>query len=207
LPVITVTVNTGGLSQEEAARIEARALELGAERHLTVDGRPELFTDLISYLIKGNVLRGDVYPLCVGPERVTQAQKVVEVAREVGATYVAHGSTGAGNDQVRFDVALRQLAGDLKILTPIRTLGLSREQATEFLMTRGFAVENKTTRYSINRGLWGTTIGGGETHDAAKPTQPRPIPTLSLPTASPDEALDLSIGFEKGVPSSLDGNA
>jgi argininosuccinate synthase len=207
LPVITVTVNTGGLSQEEAARIEARAIELGAEKHFTVDGRPELFTDLIAYLIKGNVLRGDVYPLCVGPERVTQAQKVVEVARKVGATFVAHGSTGAGNDQVRFDVALRQLAGDLKILTPIRTLGLSREHASEFLKTRGFAVENKTTRYSINRGLWGTTIGGGETHDAAKPLPSEAYPFTISPTASPDEALELSIGFEKGVPTSLDGNA
>lgn len=207
VPVITVTVNTGGLSQEEAARIQARAMELGASRHVTVDGRPQLFTDLISYLIKGNVLRGDVYPLCVGPERVTQAQKVVEVARETGATYVAHGSTGAGNDQVRFDVALRQLAGDLKILTPIRSLGLSREKAADFLKARGFDIETKTTRYSINRGLWGTTIGGGETHDAALPLPEDAFPYTISPAASPDEALELSIGFEEGVPTSLDGNA
>jgi argininosuccinate synthase len=207
LPVITVTVNTGGLSQEDAARIEARALELGATKHLTVDGRPALFDDLLSYLIKGNVLRGEVYPLCVGPERVTQAQKVVEVAREVGASYVAHGSTGAGNDQVRFDVALRQLAGELTILTPIRKLGLSREQASAYLEERGFEVEQKTTTYSINRGLWGTTIGGGETHDSALPLPDDAYPHTVAPAASPDEPLRLTIGFENGVPTTIDGSS
>jgi argininosuccinate synthase len=205
LPVITVTVNTGGIDQVEAARIKERALELGASQHFTVDARPALFNDLISYLIKGNVLRGDVYPLCVGPERVTQAQKVIEIAREVGAQYVAHGSTGAGNDQVRFDVALRQLAGDLEILTPIRKLGLTREQASAFLEVRGFKIEKKTTTYSINRGLWGTTIGGGETHDPALPLPSEAYPHTVSPQDAPDEPLTLTIGFEKGIPITIDG--
>ncbi len=204
-PVITVTVNTGGLSGEDAEELEKKSQELGAVQHFTVDGRADLFRNHLSYLIKGNVLRGNVYPLCVGPERVTQAQKVVEVAREVGARAVAHGSTGAGNDQVRFDVALRMLADDLEILTPIRSLGLSRQETTSFLTERGFDVPAKKTTYSINRGLWGTTVGGQETLTTTGVLPEDAYPDTVSPMQAPDQAKDLTISFEKGVPGALDG--
>ena len=205
--VITVTVNTGGIGPEDELALQERSRELGAERHVTVDGRSRLFDSALSYLIKGNVRRGGVYPLCVGPERVTQAALLVEAARELGADTIAHGSTGAGNDQVRFDVALRHLASDFEILAPIRSLGLTREAASAYLIERGFDVPTKTTDYSINSGLWGTTIGGKESHDPAK-MLPSEAFTLTVdPENAPDEPATLEIGFEKGVPSTLDGRA
>ncbi|HYE58807.1 MAG TPA: argininosuccinate synthase domain-containing protein, partial [Rhodothermales bacterium] len=150
--VVTVTVNTGGFSEEQLREVEQRSRELGAVRHVTVDARADLWKETLQYLVKGNVLRGGVYPLCVGPERVTQARKVVEVAREVGANTIAHGSTGAGNDQVRFDVAVRILGGGLKVLAPIRELALSRNATADYLEARGFAVNREKAAYSINRG-------------------------------------------------------
>ena len=205
-PVHTITVNTGGVSPAEAEYLERRSSELGADSHQMIDGRARLFDQIISYLIKGNVLRGNSYPLCVGPERITQAEMIVGAARELGATAIAHGSTGAGNDQVRFDVALRQLGHDLDILTPIRSLGLSRADATAYLEERGVSVDSGTTTYSINAGLWGTTIGGGETHDPSLPLPDEAYPSVS-PSEAPDEAATIKIGFEGGVPVSIDGMA
>ena len=206
--VITVTVNTGGIDAEEADAIEARAYDLGAAKHVLVDGRGELYADHLSYLIKGNVLRGDVYPLCVGPERVVQARGIVDVAHQVGAEAVAHGSTGAGNDQVRFDVALQILGGDdVEILAPIRELGLSREDSTAFLTERGFDVPADTTSYSINRGLWGTTIGGKETHTTHEPLPDDAYPDTVSPAEAPDTPLELTIDFEQGLPVAIDGEA
>ena len=204
-PVVTVTVNTGGLQPDRLDEMERKALELGAERHITVDGRAHLFEHLLSYLIKGNVLRGGVYPLCVGPERITQAIKVVEVAREIGARAIAHGSTGAGNDQVRFDVAIRLLAGDLDVIAPIRERGLSRQEAAAFLSERGHVVPEKKTAYSINTGLWGTTIGGRETHGTNAPLPEEAYPDTTSPGQAPAEAETVSIEFEAGLPVSLDG--
>jgi len=204
-PVYTVTVNTGGLTEAAIAEIEALSQKLGAAGHFTIDGRHDLFRDHLSYLIKGNVLRGGVYPLCVGPERIVQARKVVEVARQLGARAIAHGSTGAGNDQVRFDVALRILADDLEILTPIRELGLSREAATAYLKERGIEVPEKKTAYSINRGLWGTTIGGRETHTTTEPLPDEAYPDTVPPAQAPDTPLELTIAFEQGIPTALDG--
>ncbi len=202
-PVYTVTVNTGGLTETDIAEIEALSQRLGAAGHFTIDGRHDLFRDHLSYLIKGNVLRGGVYPLCVGPERIVQARKVVEVARQLGARAIAHGSTGAGNDQVRFDVALRILADDLEILTPIRELGLSREAATAYLKERGIEVPEKKTAYSINRGLWGTTIGGRETHTTTEPLPDDAYPDTVPPSQAPDTPLELTIAFEQGIPTAL----
>ena len=204
-PVVTVTVNTGGLTSESADAIQRRSRELGAEDHRLIDGRSDLFDEHLSYLVKGNVLRGGVYPLCVGPERVTQAKKVIEAAREIGARAVAHGSTGAGNDQVRFDVALRLLAADLEIITPIRSLGLSRRDTTDYLRERGYDVPEKTTTYSINRGLWGTTIGGRETLTTTEPLPDDAYPDTISPKDAPDEPLDLEIAFERGIPTAVDG--
>ena len=206
-PVITVTVNTGGLDDADQAELIRRSKELGAEAHYTLDGRRALFDNHLSYLVKGNVLRGNVYPLCVGPERVTQAQFIVEKAHELGARAVAHGSTGAGNDQVRFDVALRLLASDLEILTPIRTLGYSRQQSTDYLTERGFSVDSSTTTYSINKGLWGTTIGGRETLGTAEPLPEAAYPDTVSPADCPDDALNLSISFQQGIPVAIDGKA
>lgn len=205
-PVHTVTVNTGGVTAAEAENLVRRSRELGADSHHTIDGRKRLFDQIISYLIKGNVLRGNAYPLSVGPERVTQAELIVEVARQLGATAIAHGSTGAGNDQVRFDVALRQLGNDIDILTPIRTLGLSRADTTTYLEDRGFSVNIDTTTYSINAGLWGTTIGGGETHDPSLPLPDDAYPSVS-PADAPDEPATITIGFEGGIPIRIDGTA
>ena len=204
--VITVTVNTGGVAPDEAAAIHARSLELGADKHILLDGRQRLFDDHLSYLIKGNVLRGGVYPLCVGPERVVQARMIVEEARRQGARAVAHGSTGAGNDQVRFDVALRILAGDLEVITPIREHGLSRADTTAYLKERGFDVPASTTTYSINAGLWGTTIGGRETLDTREPVPDEAYETTS-PADAPDEPLDLVLSFRDGVPIAVNDTA
>ena len=205
-PIYTVTVNTGGITAQDEAWLEERSKELGAEKHYTIDGRSELFWNHLNFLVKGNVLRGNVYPLCVGPERVTQAQKIVSAARELGARAIAHGSTGAGNDQVRFDVALRILASEMEIITPIRTLGYSRQQTTDYLRAHGFEVENNTTTYSINRGLWGTTIGGRETLGSKLPLPEEAYPDTLSPARCPDEALTLKLTFEKGIPTALDGN-
>ena len=204
-PVITVTVNTGGITPEQAETIEKRATSLGATEHHLIDGRADLFNNHLSYLIKGNVLRGGIYPLSVGPERVTQAQKVVELARRTGARAIAHGSTGAGNDQVRFDVAIRLLASDIETLTPIRSLGLSRRDTTNYLEERGFDVPAKTTTYSINRGLWGTTIGGKETLTTTDPLPDDAYPDTVSPGEAPDQPLDVTIAFERGIPTSVDG--
>lgn len=205
-PVCTVTVDTGGLSEQDARAVEARALELGAARHILIDARKALFDDHLSYLIKGNVLRGGVYPLCVGPERVTQARMAVQAARDTGARALAHGSTGAGNDQVRFDVAVRLLANDLDILTPIRSLGLSRERTTAFLQERGFDVPRKTTVWSVNRGLWGATIGGGETLTPAEPLPEEAWADTTAPAQAPEAGQEWVIGFEAGLPVSLNGS-
>jgi len=164
--VITVTVDTGGFSGDELRRIEERAKSLQVSRHYSIDGRAFVYDKFISYIVKGNALRGNVYPLSVGAERVAQAVEVGKVAKEQGAEAVAHGSTGAGNDQIRFDVALGVLAPDKLILAPIRSLGWSRKKEAEWLKKRGVEVMLEVQDYSINEGLWGTTIGGKETHDS-----------------------------------------
>ncbi|MGB3543189.1 argininosuccinate synthase [Rubrivirga sp.] len=205
--VWTVTVDTGGFSDDEKGEIEARSSSLGAAGHRIVDARAQLWDRVLQYLVKGNVLRGGVYPLCVGPERVVQAQTLAQAAREIGATAVAHGSTGAGNDQIRFDGALRLLADDLEAMAPIRTLALSREASTAYLQERGFPVEAKTTEYSVNRGLWGTTIGGKETHDTAGVLPEDAWPDTVSPSRAPDQPHHLEVAFESGVPVALDGEA
>lgn len=209
--VHTVTVNTGGFAPAELAAVAQRARDLGAASHTTVDARAELFERVLQYLVKGNVLRGGVYPLCVGPERVVQAAALVREAQRLGATTVAHGSTGAGNDQVRFDTALRLLTespgGAVDVLAPIRALGLTRDAATAYLAERGVDVPARTTTYSINRGLWGTTIGGAETHTPEGILPESAWPDTVSPADAPDEPLRVEIGFERGVPTSLDGEA
>ena len=203
--IITATVDTGGFTPEELAAISARALSLGAKEHLTLDGKDELFARFAVPLIQGNVLRGRVYPLSVAAERVLQAELVARVARERGADGVCHGSTGAGNDQVRFDAVFQVLLPGVKVHTPVRDLGWSRKQECEYLAKHGVSVPPKTESYSVNAGLWGVTVGGNETHDPWSE-----IPDAAFPTAKENTRSDetsVVIGFEKGVPASLDGKA
>ncbi len=202
--VATVTVNTGGFAPEELARIEAASPRLGALSHTTVDARAGLFEGYLRYLVYGNVLRGQMYPLSVSAERVCQARAVADLAKEMGTTAIAHGSTGAGNDQVRFDVAFRALAPELEILTPIRDLGLSRAEEMAYCAQRGVVFPEKTKDYSINEGMWGTSIGGRETLDSWT-TLPEAAFPGGVIGALPPRTLVLS--FDGGVPVALDGTA
>ncbi|MCY3630241.1 MAG: argininosuccinate synthase [Rhodothermaceae bacterium] len=201
--VFTVTVDTGASLDETA--LKARSIQLGAEKHFHIDARQTLYEDYLKFLIMGNVLRGGVYPLCVGAERVVQALEVVKIARQVGARAIAHGSTGAGNDQVRFDSVVHLFADEMELITPIRDEGLTRKDTTGFLLERGFSVPEKTTRYSINEGLWGTTIGGEETLGTAKPLPDEAYPHTVPAAEAPEAGLELRIQFENGLPIALDG--
>ncbi len=199
--VHTVFVDTGGSTAEDRAAVRAQAERVGAVRHHEIDARRQVFERFVRFLVQGNVLRGEVYPLSVAAERTQQALSVVETARAVGATAVAHGSTGAGNDQVRFDVALRVLAPDLEVVTPIRDGGVKRDQAIAFLESRGLPVPPKASSYSVNRGLWGTTWGGGWTHD----TWAGPPSELIDPPADAPAPREITLGWERGLPVDLDG--
>lgn len=205
--VTTVTVDTGGFSEEEIGRIEARAVELGAAKHHTVDGKRALYDRIVGYVIKGNVLRGGVYPLCAGPERTVQAMETVRIARETGAQAIAHGSTGAGNDQVRFDVAIRVLAPEMEIITPIRSLGASREMEAGYLEDRGYGVPALSKDYSINQGMLGTTVGGKETLGSWDAPPEEVYPGIVPLSDTPDEPEKVVIRFEKGLPVGIDGVA
>ena len=201
--VHTVHVDTGGATSEDLESIRHQAEALGAHEHHEVDARREVFDRFVRYLIQGNVLRGEVYPLSVAAERTQQAISVVEVARRIGAKAVAHGSTGAGNDQVRFDVAFRVLAPDLQIVTPIREGEITRDRAIAYLESHRLPVPPRSSAYSINRGLWGTTWGGGWTHDAW--TSP-PEELLDPPADAPPPR-EIVIAWEQGLPIALDGVA
>ena len=201
--VHTVWVDTGAAQDAERQAIERQALACGAAQHHAVDARGPVFDRFVRFLIQGNVLRGEVYPLSVAAERTQQAISLVEVARQIGADAVAHGSTGAGNDQIRFDVALRVLAPDLAILTPVRDATLSRPQAIAWLEERKLPVPKAAGAYSINAGLWGTTWGGGWTHDPWA----GPPPELLEPPADAPAPAEIVLGWKAGLPVSLDGTA
>ena len=202
--VITACVDTGGFTIDELSEIEARALEVGAVEHVRLDAADALYQQVLRHLIRSNALRGGVYPLSVAAERVLQAAELCRFAHERGADAIAHGSTGAGNDQLRFDVAARVFAPNAELITPIREGEVSREASTKYLRDLGFAVEDKTTRYSINQGIWGTTIGGGETHDSWAEV-PDEAFTLPSPASCPDLAEECVITFEAGLPTQLNG--
>ena len=203
--VHTITVNTGGFDAAELERIEKLASKLGAASHTTVDARDDLFLNYIRFLIFGNVLRGGLYPLSVSAERVCQARRVVIHGKKIKVGALAHGSTGAGNDQVRFDIAFRTLAPELEVLAPIRDLSPSRADERAFLSERGFQFPDKVEQYSINQGMWGTSIGGKETHDSWQH-----LPESAYPGGEIDPQLarkTVTVGFEGGVPCSLDGQS
>ncbi len=201
LEVHTVMVNTGGFSQEEAKAIEERALALGAASHKTIDATETYYNKGIKYLIFGNILKNATYPLSVSSERVFQALEVLKHVKEVGAGYVAHGSTGAGNDQVRFDIVFEILAPEVKIIAPIRELGSTRQEEIDYLAQHGFDFSWEKAKYSINQGLWGTSIGGVETLSSDGYLPEEAYPTKITETAPKH----IKIGFEKGEPVSFNG--
>jgi len=161
--VYTAVANTGGFSIEELKIIEEKAYRLGSVQHATLDVTEEYYNKSIKYMVFGNVLRNGTYPISVSSERIFQAIAIINYAKEIGADYVAHGSTGAGNDQVRFDLTFDVLAPEIKILTPTRDMVLTREYEINYLKEHGFEADFKKMEYSINKGLWGTSIGGKET--------------------------------------------
>ena len=204
-PVITVTVDTGGIDAAGAATLRARALALGALEHRQIDARTDYFEQVLRFLIMGNVRRGQLYPLCVGAERVMQAQTIARVARNLGSNMVAHGCTAAGNDQVRFEVALRTLAPDLEILAPVRDCAFKRSEELEYLQARQLPVPPYGAAYSTNRGLWGVTIGGKETLTSSG-SIPESAWVLSAGAfTSPRDPERHSVRFEHGLPVGLDG--
>ncbi|HSN70337.1 MAG TPA: argininosuccinate synthase [Steroidobacteraceae bacterium] len=206
-PVITLTVDTGGIDAEAARVLEERSAALGAERHVLIDARDAYFERVLKYLVMGNVRRGQLYPLCVGAERVMQAQILAERAREFGTSVVAHGCTAAGNDQVRFEVALRTLAPGLTVLAPVRDRAFKRPEQLAFLEERGLPIPPWGAAYSVNRGLWGVTIGGKETL-TSEGSIPEDAWVLSRTAfTEPAEPERHVVGFERGVPASLDGEA
>jgi len=161
--VHTAVANTGGFSDQELKVIEDKAFRLGAVTHVALDVTQEYYDKSIKYMVFGNVLRNGTYPISVSSERIFQAIAIINYAKEIGADYVAHGSTGAGNDQVRFDLTFDILAPHIKILTPTRDMVLTREYEINYLKEHGFEADFKKMEYSINKGLWGTSIGGKET--------------------------------------------
>jgi argininosuccinate synthase len=204
-PVITVTVDTGGIDAAAAKSLAERSVRLGAIEHHLIDARAAYFDQVLKFLIMGNVRRGNVYPLSVGAERVLQAQTIAQMALSLKTQMVAHGCTAAGNDQVRFEVALRTLAPELEIIAPVRDRAFKRPEQLKYLEEHKLPVPPFGAAYSVNRGLWGVTIGGKE--------------TLTSQGSIPDDAWVLSkdafthprsperhtIGFTQGVPSNLDG--
>jgi len=203
--VITACVDTGGIDAEAARALEQRALELGAIEHILIDAKQEFFDTVIRYLIAGNVLRGQAYPLCVGAERGLQAERLAGIATERGATTVAHGCTAAGNDQVRFEVALRTLNPDLESLAPVRDNNWVREEQLQYLQKNALPLPPQGSAYSINRGLWGITIGGQETLTSEN-SIPESAWVLSANAFSEPKAMTQhTIEFDCGVPVALDG--
>ncbi|MDR2222777.1 MAG: argininosuccinate synthase [Flavobacteriaceae bacterium] len=199
--VHSVAVNTGGFDAEEVKAIEERAYALGVASHKTIDETEDYYNDSVKYLIFGNVLKNATYPLSVSAERVCQATAIANYAKKIGAEAVAHGSTGAGNDQVRFDMIFNILVPNVQIITPIRDLKLSREEEIEFLQKHGVEINAEKAKYSINKGLWGTSVGGKETLTSHLylPEEAWPTPV----TKSTPETVEIT--FEKGEPVALNG--
>ena len=199
--VHTAIANTGGFSEEELHNIEARSKALGAASHATLDVTGEYYDKSIRYMIAGNVLRNGTYPISVSSERIFQAIAIIEYAKKIGADAVAHGSTGAGNDQVRFDLTFQILAPEIEIITPTRDMNLTREYEIDFLKKHGIEADFKKLEYSINKGLWGTSIGGKETLHSEQTLPEEAYPSQVTCTA-PET---LSITFEKGEPVAVNG--
>ncbi|MDE6544397.1 MAG: argininosuccinate synthase [Muribaculaceae bacterium] len=192
--VYTAIANTGGFSAEDLKRIEERALALGAKEHATLDITHEYYDRSIKYMIMGNVLRNGTYPISVSSERIFQALAIIDYAKKIGADAVAHGSTSAGNDQIRFDLTFEIMAPEIEIITPTRDMNLTREYEIEYLKKHGVEADFKKLEYSINKGLWGTSVGGKETLHSDQTLPEEAYPTQMTAT----ENSQMTIDFEKG---------
>ena len=199
--VHAVSVNTGGFSSEEIKIIEEKAIQLGASSYTSIDALEHFYEKVVKYLIFGNVLKNNTYPLSVSAERIVQAIEIVNHAKKIGAGYIAHGSTGAGNDQVRFDMIFQILAPNIKIITPIRDKSLSREAEIKYLQKNGIEYSWEKAKYSINKGLWGTSVGGDETLTSDLPLPESAFPSQLVAT----EPKDVKLGFFKGELVSING--
>jgi argininosuccinate synthase len=204
LDVYAITVNTGGFSEAQLNAIELRAKEMGVKEFVVRDVVKDYYEKCIKYLIFGNVLKNNTYPLSVSAERVFQAIAVAEYAKEIGAGAIAHGSTGAGNDQVRFDMVFNIVMPEATIITPIRDHKLSREEEIEYLKKHGVEIDAKKAAYSINQGIWGTSVGGKETLTSRYSLPETAYPTQLQKSESGDE-IECTIEFKNGEPVSLNG--
>ncbi len=194
LTVHAVTVDTGGLTDKDKVQLEKHAYALGVASFKIVDAKTSYYQKVIKYLVFGNILKNNTYPLSVSAERIIQALTIAEEAKLFGAAAIAHGSTGAGNDQVRFDMAFHILLPNVKIITPIRDLKLSRQEEIDYLKKNGIEMNFEKAIYSINKGIWGTSVGGKETL-----TSHLPLPDQAWPTPiSKTGAEKLKLGFVKG---------
>ena len=199
--VHAVSVNTGGFSAEEIKSIEEKALQLGATSYTSIDAVKTFYEKVVKYLIFGNVLKNNTYPLSVSAERIVQAIEIVNYAKKIGASHIAHGSTGAGNDQVRFDMIFQIIAPEITIITPIRDNKLSREAEIAYLKENGVDYPWEKAKYSINKGLWGTSVGGEETL-----TSEKPLPDTAYPSQLQEkEPFKVKLTFEKGELVAIDG--
>jgi argininosuccinate synthase len=197
--IYSAIVNTGGFSEEELAEIARRAENLGVKNHVTLDETDNYYQSCLKYLIFGNVLKNNTYPLSVSAERISQAMAIAKYAQKVGAQAVAHGSTGAGNDQVRFDMVFNILIPNVEIITPIRDLKLSREEEIAYLKERGVEMDFQKAQYSINKGIWGTSVGGKETL-----TSHQALPETAYPTQLTKETPErITLHFKNGEPVGL----
>ena len=202
LEVHTAIANTGGFSPEELTDIEKRAYALGVKSHKALDVTEEYYQKGIKYMVYGNVLRNNTYPISVSSERIFQAIAIIEYAKKIGAKYVAHGSTGAGNDQIRFDLAFQVLAPEIEIITPTRDMELTREFEINYLKEHGVKADYNKMTYSINAGLWGTSIGGKETL-----TSNQTLPEEAYPSQLKKEGEEtLTLDFVKGQLKGVNGN-
>jgi argininosuccinate synthase len=194
LEVHSILVNTGGFSEEELKVVEEKAYEMGVTSHTSKNILEDYYTKAIKYMVFGNVLKNNTYPLSVSAERVFQSIEVVKFAKTLDATYIAHGSTGAGNDQVRFDMIFQTIAPEIEIITPIRDLKLSRQTEINYLVKHGVDMNWEKSKYSINKGIWGTSVGGVETLSSQKA-----LPEAAYPSQLKrnDEA-EVTLTFEKG---------
>jgi len=194
LEVHSVLVNTGGFTKDELAVVEKKAYEMGVTSHESKDIIEKYYDKAIKYMVYGNVLKNNTYPLSVSAERVFQSIEVVKYAKSIGAKYIAHGSTGAGNDQVRFDMIFQTIAPEIEIITPIRDLKLSRQTEIDYLKSHGVDMNWEKSKYSVNKGIWGTSVGGVETLKSQKA-----LPSEAYPSQlQRNDEEEVTLTFEKG---------
>ena len=199
--VHAVSVNTGGFTKEEINQIENNAYKMGVSTYKYIDAVATFYQKVVKYLIFGNVLKNNTYPLSVSAERIIQAIEIVEYAKSIGAKYIAHGSTGAGNDQVRFDMIFQTLAPGINIITPIRDQKLTREEEIDYLKSEGIEMSWEKSKYSVNKGLWGTSVGGVETLNSEKP-----LPSEAYPSQIQKNGEEkITLTFKKGELTALNG--